>query len=68
MHTTDANAVLSLVNSAVQNLHHYMGSGCPRAERQARLAIDHLQLYSADPAVDASCCALEHLLDAVAPR
>ncbi|THF64730.1 hypothetical protein E6C76_11820 [Pseudothauera nasutitermitis] len=68
MHTADARTVLVLVNSAVQHLHHFTESGCPRAERQARLAIDHLERYSADPAINASRCALEELLDTARPR
>lgn len=68
MQTPHPNEVLNLVNSAIQNLHLYAGSGCPRAERQARLVIEHLEHYSADPAIVASCCALEQLLEAVSPK
>ncbi len=68
MQAAHAPAVLSLVNSAVQHLHHFVESGCPRAERQAWLALEQLDHYSADSAVDASRTALEALLDRAAPR
>ncbi len=64
----DTRSALALVNSTVQHLHHFVESGCPRAERQARLALDHLERYDSDPAIAASRSALETLLDIARPR
>ncbi|PTD97763.1 hypothetical protein [Pseudothauera lacus] len=68
MHASDTRTILNLVSSAVQHLHHFVESGCPRAESQARLALDHLECYCTDPTVDASRNALEGLLDTAQAR
>ncbi len=62
--TREAEA-LNFLNSAVQNLAHYVDSHCPRAERQARMALERLEGFAADPDLDAVCEAIENMLDGI---
>ncbi|MEI2421748.1 hypothetical protein V6O07_15840, partial [Arthrospira platensis SPKY2] len=54
---------LCFLSSAVQNLAHYVGSRCPRAERQARMALERLEGLPPEASLEGACEAIEALLD-----
>lgn len=59
---------LSFLNSAVQNLAHFVDSHCPRAERQARMALERLERLPPEASLDGACEAIEAMLDRAGRR
>ncbi|HRQ56183.1 MAG TPA: hypothetical protein PLN31_02100 [Azoarcus taiwanensis] len=62
-HETEA---LRFLDSAIQHLAHFVHSRCPRAERQARMALERLEGLPSEGRLDSVCEAIEGLLDRAA--
>ncbi|MFN3987740.1 MAG: hypothetical protein ACK4KV_19785 [Rhodocyclaceae bacterium] len=64
MQTRNAELTTALLSGVVVHLSNYVASGCPRAERQARVMLERLDALPYDPDIAASADALERLFDA----